>query len=144
MQGHETEKEGVQDTGCPAPDLRTAVRVRGRIRIRQRGDVNRTRFYVLAAEARKPWRLTNEVFTAACGAGRIDDIIVEIRKSGAELVTIHDRPEGSRLGTYHYIIEVKDGAGLSEKALEKIDAIPEVRCLGSFDVAEKTGSAMPD
>ena len=53
---------------------------------------------------------------------RIDDIIVEIHNAGLELVTIHDRPEGSFLGSYNYIVEVESESGVSAKTLEKIPA----------------------
>lgn len=103
-------------------------------------DTNKTRFYILAASRLKEAdkKQTNAVFTVSCEAGRIDDIIVEIHDSGAELVTIHDRPEGSRLGMYNYIIEVQDEAGLSDKVLAEIAEIPEVRFRGSFNVMIKT------
>lgn len=74
---------------------------------------------------------------ATCEANRIDDIIVEISKTGLELVTIHDRPEGSRLGAYHYLIEVENSGGITAEQIEKIKAVPEVRFLGSFTVSEK-------
>ena len=35
----------------------------------------------------------------------------EIRSAGMELVRIRDRPEGSRLGAYRYIIEVENEKG---------------------------------
>ena len=101
-------------------------------------DANRTRFYVLSA-SRLPEAgraKTHAVFTASCEANRLDDIIIAIHDAGLELVTVHDRPEGSFLGNYNYIIEVKSGAGLSDSLLAKIDTIPEVRCLGSFNVLE--------
>ena len=69
-------------------------------------------------------------------ANRIDDIIVEIHNAGVEMVTIHDRPEGSMLGMYNYIIEVEDEKGITDKTVEKLKAIPEVRCLGVFNVME--------
>ena len=102
-------------------------------------DANKTRFYVLASsrlkgEARTQ---TNAVFVASCEANRIDDIIVEIHSAGIELVAIHDRPEGSQLGIYNYIIEVTDETGISEELLAKLDALPEMRCLGSFQVISK-------
>ena len=102
-------------------------------------DANKTRFYVLSSSRlkEKGQIQTNAVFAASCEASRIDDIIVEIHGTGAELVTIHERPEGSRLGVYNYIIEVEKTSGLTDKLLEKIDAIPEVRCLGSFNVIAK-------
>ena len=77
------------------------------------------------------------VFVASCEADRVDDILVEIHNAGLELVTIHDRPQGTRLGAYHYIIEVEDPAGIPEELLEKMEAIAGLRSLGSFDVIEK-------
>ncbi len=35
----------------------------------------------------------------------------EIRSAVTEVVRIHDRPEGSRLGAYRYIIEVENEKG---------------------------------
>ena len=70
-------------------------------------------------------------------ANRIDDIIVEIHNAGLELVTIHDRPEGSFLGSYNYIVEVESESGVSGQTLEKLSAISELKYLGSFQVVEK-------
>ena len=100
-------------------------------------DANKTRFYVLAASRMETGRETHAVFVADCEANRLDDILLEIRRAGLELVTIHDRPEGSRLGAYRYIIEAECEKGITERHLGKIEEIPEVRGLGSFDVLEK-------
>ena len=100
-------------------------------------DANKTRFYVLSAAPLDQAKQTHAVFVADCEANRIDDIIVEIHDTGLELVTLHDRPEGSRLGSYYYIIEVENENGITEQELETIERIPEVRCLGCFDVIEK-------
>ena len=100
-------------------------------------DANKTRFYVLSSSQPDGNPLPRAVFVATCEANRIDDIIVEISKTGLELVTIHDRPEGSRLGSYHYLIEVENSSGITAEQIEKIKAVPEVRCLGSFTVSEK-------
>ena len=75
---------------------------------------------------------------AVCDADRIDDVIVEIHNSGLELVTIHDRPEGSKLGRYRYIIEVTAESGVSDEQIAKIEKAEDVRCLGRFDSVEKT------
>ena len=99
-------------------------------------DANKTRFYVLAPSPMEGSTLTNAVFVAVCEANRIDDIIVEIHDAGVEMVTIHDRPEGSMLGMYNYIIEVEDEKGITDKTVEKLEAIPEVRHLGSFNVMD--------
>lgn len=77
------------------------------------------------------------MFVADCRASRLDDIIVEIHNAGLELVTIHDRPEGSALGSYHYIIEVVENSGISTEQLERISRFEEVRYIGSFDSVEK-------
>ncbi len=100
-------------------------------------DANKTRFYVLSGTQPDTDRMPRAVFVASCEANRIDDIIVEISKQGLELVTIHDRPEGSQLGSYHYIIEVERLNGITGGQIEKISAIPGVRYLGSFQSAEK-------
>ena len=100
-------------------------------------DANKTRFYVLSSSRMKEESHKHAVFVAACEANRIDDIIVEIHNTGLEFVTIHDRPEGSRLGAYRYIIELEDEDGITEEELAVIEEIPELRCLGSFDMAEK-------
>ncbi|MBQ1532951.1 MAG: hypothetical protein IIZ57_12460 [Solobacterium sp.] len=100
-------------------------------------DANKTRFYVLSASMPENSRSKRAVFVADCEANRIDDIIIEISKAGLELVTIHDRPEGSQLGSYHYIIEVENPDGISAEQLEKIKAVSEIRYLGSFNSAEK-------
>ena len=103
-------------------------------------DTNKTRFYVLSASRlREEGKTqTNAVFVASCEANRIDDVIVEINRADVELVAIHDRPEGSKLGNYNYIIEVTNESGMSDKVIAKLEAIPEVRFLGSFNVMIKS------
>ncbi|MBR1628970.1 MAG: hypothetical protein IJ679_06870 [Lachnospiraceae bacterium] len=98
-------------------------------------DANKTRFYVLSKERMTGG--TNAVFAATCEASRIDDIIVEIHNAGVELVTIHDRPEGSKLGKYNYIIEVEAIDGIMEDQINEISAVNDIRFLGSFDTVEK-------
>lgn len=101
-------------------------------------DANKTRFYVLSSEEPQGEAFPRAVFVAACEANRIDDIIVEIHESGVELVTIHDRPEGSRLGSYYYVIEVESEGGIRQEQLDKISEIEEVRLAGKFRSVEKT------
>ena len=100
-------------------------------------EANKTRFYVLSTSALEGKKLTRAVFSATCEAGMIDDIIVEIHKSGLELVTIHDRPEGSQLGKYNYIIEVEYEKGITVKQTDKIGALEGVHFYGCFDVKGK-------
>jgi prephenate dehydratase/chorismate mutase/prephenate dehydratase len=99
---------------------------------------NKTRFYVLSASRIESTELTNAVLVAACEAGLIDDIVVAVHDAGLELVTIHDRPKGSYLGDYNYILEVENRDGIHEEQLEPVLKFSEVRFLGSFSVREKT------
>ena len=104
---------------------------------------NKTRFYVLAGSELKGKGLTNAVFTASCEANRIDDIITAIHNAGAELVTIHDRPEGSQLGMYNYIIEIQDPKGISDKLITSLEDFPELHYLGRFNVKIKENAKQP-
>ncbi len=63
----------------------------------------------------------------------IDDIIVEIHNAGLELVTIHDRPEDSKLGKYNYIIEVETSGGITDEKISKVCKTTEVRSCDSFN-----------
>ena len=98
-------------------------------------DANKTRFYVLSRE--RVTGGTNAVFAVTCEAGMIDDIIVEIHNAGLELVTIHDRPEGSKLGKYNYIIEVEVPGGITDKHTESICKNNNIRFCGSFNAVSK-------
>ena len=100
-------------------------------------DANRTRFYVLARRPLEDAALKRAVFVATCEAGRIDDIIVGIHDAGLELVSLHDRPEGSMLGRYHYIIEVENAAGISDEQIAAVSAPEEIRFAGRFDAVQK-------
>lgn len=103
----------------------------------QLSDANKTRFYVLASSPMEGESLTNAVFVAVCEANRIDDIIVAIHDTGVELAAIHDRPEGNQLGMYNYIIELEDEKGIADDCIKKLEAIPEMRFLGRFNVMTK-------
>ena len=98
-------------------------------------DNNKTRFYVLSDSPIS--RGNHGVFVVQCEANRIDDIIVELNKVGLEFVCIHDRPEGSLLGSYYYVIEVENNSGINKSQLNKLDKFSELRFLGCFDVKEK-------
>ena len=98
-------------------------------------DANKTRFYVLSKE--RITGGTNAVFAVTCEANKIDDIIVEIHNSGLELVTIHDRPEGSLLGKYHYIIETAASDGVTDDQIDTVSSNDAIRFLGSFNSVSK-------
>ena len=100
-------------------------------------DLNRIRFYVLSARPLEADGLARAVFVATCEGSRIGDIIVALRDAGLETVSIHDRPEGSRLGRYHYVIEVEDEAGITDVQIETVSAMEGLRFAGRFQAVEK-------
>ena len=54
-----------------------------------------------------------------------------------EIVSLHDRPEGSFLGKYHYVIEVECEAGITDAQIEAVSELEGMRFVGCFSVAEK-------
>lgn len=100
-------------------------------------DSNKTRFYVLGMTPLEVSGYTNAVFIADCEANRIDDILVEIHDVNLEIETIHDRPEGSALGKYFFVIEVKNPLGITDEQIEKIRGISDMRYAGSFNTEIK-------
>ena len=100
-------------------------------------DANKTRFYVLSMQGLGGEGLTCTVVVATCEANRIDDIIVMLHDAGLEMVTLHDRPEGSALGAYHYLIEVENTEGILRTQLDAVRHMDGVRFVGCFDAVEK-------
>lgn len=100
-------------------------------------DANKTRFYVLSNEIQEDESLTRAVFIANCEGNRIDDIIAAVHDADLEIVSLHDRPEGSYLGRYYYVIEAEDETGISDMQIESLNEIEELRFAGRFDSAEK-------
>lgn len=103
-------------------------------------DANKTRFYVLSKEALEEEGLTRGVFIADCEGNRIDDILVALHDCGLEPVSIHDRPEGSQLGRYYYVIEAENEAGITDEQINAVSASEDVRFAGLFNAAEKGAS----
>ena len=83
--------------------------------------------------------LTRAVFVATCDGSQIDDIIVALHNAGLEMVALHDRPQGSILGSYHYVIEAENADGVTEAQISTVSSIACVRFLGRFNAAEKKG-----
>ena len=100
-------------------------------------DANRTRFYVLSAEPLEEEGLTRAVFVATCEGNQLGDIMAALREAGLRIVSLHDRPEGSRLGMYRYVIEVSSDGGVTASQAEAVSALEGVRFAGRFNAAEK-------
>ena len=103
----------------------------------QISDANRTRFYVLSLGEAEGENLTRAVFVATCEGGYIDDVLIALHDAGLEPVALHDRPEGSQLGSYHYLIEAECAEGVADAQLEAVRALEGVRFAGRFNAVEK-------
>ena len=101
-------------------------------------DANRTRFYVISGQPLEADGLTRAAFVATCEGSRIGDIIVALRDAGFETVSIHDRPEGSSLGKYHYMIEAENKEGITDAQIEAVRAVEGMRFAGRFNAEEKS------
>ena len=100
-------------------------------------DANKTRFYVLSNQPLDGERQTRAVFVATCECNRLDDIMLAIHDAGLEPVALHDRPEGSALGRYHYVIEVESAAAIEDMQIDMVRAVEGVRFAGRFETVEK-------
>ena len=98
---------------------------------------NKTRFYVLSLEQKEGTDAERAVFVVTCEASEIDDIILRLHEAGLEMVTLHDRPEGSALGSYHYLIEVGNETGITGDQINALRGLDGVRFVGCFDAVEK-------
>ncbi len=107
----------------------------------QISDANKTRFYVLSDTIGADQELPRAVFVVSCEGSQIAEIISSIHDTGLDVVSLHDRPEGSSLGSYHFVIEVEDTDGITEDQIRAVSAYDGVRFAGCFDTVEKSPKA---
>ena len=100
-------------------------------------NANKTRFYILSKYQLENEGLTRAVFVATCESSLIDDIIIAMHEAGLEMVALHDRPEGSALGVYHYVIEVEAEEAIRDAQIDAVTVLEQVRFLGRFNTMEK-------
>lgn len=101
----------------------------------QNNDKNKTRFYVLSAKEAGTADAERLVFTVTGSAEELPELMDKIENEGIKLVTIHDRPQKTELGDYHYLIECED---MTYDDYTKLSGSSdfEFRYLGSFDVVQ--------
>lgn len=92
----------------------------------QNNDKNVTRFYVLSLG--EPGRDLSQrtAFIVTGSAEDLRGLIVRLSKSDVSLISVHERPEKTELGKYHYLIEC---TGIKYDELST-----GFRFLGNFDV----------
>jgi len=99
----------------------------------QNNDKNKTRFYVLSKEAPATAASDRLAFIASGSAKDLPKLTAEMDKLGITLVALHDRPEKTELGNYHYLIEC---SACSYENYQKLTegSVYTFRYLGSFSV----------
>ncbi|MBR0399990.1 MAG: prephenate dehydratase [Mogibacterium sp.] len=99
----------------------------------QNNDKNKTRFYVLSDDEASTAEGDRLAFIATGPANELPELMDEINDEDAALITIHDRPEKTELGRYHYLIECTDMTYDNYSKIAKKSDF-ECRYLGSFEV----------
>lgn len=94
---------------------------------------NKTRFYVLSR--REPTQKHSErlAFVVTGSAEYLPDLMNKMEKLNIKLVAIHDRPQKTSLGQYHYLIECSNCDQKKYKKLIENSRL-KFRYLGSFNL----------
>lgn len=95
-------------------------------------EANKTRFYVVSRQANELEGYDCAVFVACIEGSELPGVLAEACVDGTELVCAHDRPEGSALGTYRYVIELTKEGGFTETDLERLEGIEQLAYLGRY------------
>ena len=53
-------------------------------------------------------------------------------------MALHDRPEGSALGEYHFVFECESPDGFTDEQISAVSGMNGVRFLGCFRAIEKS------
>ncbi len=99
-------------------------------------EANKTRFYVVSKQANKRPGYECAVFAARTAADKLPGVLDAACSGGAKLVCVHDRPEGSALGTYRYVIELEREDGFSDEEISRLEGIDALEYLGRYSRVE--------
>ena len=97
---------------------------------------NKTRFYVVSTQANELPGYECAVFTASVAAADLPGVLDAACADGTQLVCVHDRPEGSALGTYRYVIELSREAGFTEDEIARLSTDVGLQYLGRYSRVE--------
>ena len=97
-----------------------------------KSEANKTRFYVVSREANGLAGYGCAVFVADISAGELPEVLAKACVDGTELTCVHDRPDGTALGSYRYVIELERGGGFAQGELERLEGIGQLEYLGSY------------
>ena len=99
----------------------------------QNNDKNKTRFYVLSKDVPATAASDRLAFIVSGSAKDLPKLTAEMDKLGITLVALHDRPEKTELGNYHYLIECNACSYENYQKLTQ-DSNFTFRYLGSYSV----------
>ena len=100
-------------------------------------EANKTRFYVVSRTANELPGYDCATFVADISADELPEVLESACVDGTKLTCVHDRPEGSALGTYRYVIELEHEGGFTEEELARLKAIEQLEYLGSYARVEE-------
>ena len=93
-------------------------------------EANKTRFYVVSKRANELPGYECAVFAARIAADELPGVLDAACAGGAKLVCVHERPEGSALGMYRYVIELEHENGFSDEEISRLEGIDALEYLG--------------
>ncbi len=93
---------------------------------------NVTRFYVVSRTANSLEGYDRATFVADITAGDLPELLDKACTNGIELVCVHDRPDGSALGTYRYVIELECSSGFTDQEIDRLQKIEGLSYLGAY------------
>ena len=99
-------------------------------------EANVTRFYVVSRTPNSLEGYDRAVFVADIPADELPGLLDEMCADGTGLVCVHDRPEGSALGTYRYVIELSRDSGFTHEEIERLGEIGGITYLGAYRCIE--------
>ena len=97
-----------------------------------RSEANKTRFYVVSREGNELSGYGCAVLVADIAAEELPGVLAEACAEGTELTCVHDRPDGTALGSYRYVMELEREGGFPADELSRLAGIEGVELLGSY------------
>lgn len=101
-----------------------------------KSEANKTRFYVVSKKDNSFEGYARVAFVAEVSADELPDVLARACEGGNKLVCVHDRPEGSALGTYRYVIELSRENGFPDAEVKRLEGIDKLTYLGKFSSIE--------
>ena len=99
-------------------------------------EANKTRFYVVSKQANAREGYDRAVGVASIMGEQLPGVLAQACEGSTELVCVHDRPEGSALGTYRYVIELARKDGFAAAELKRLEGIDQLTSLGRYGCVE--------